>query len=52
MVKYLLNQGAYFCPTPFWENETMSTKQITKKEEPLNLNLAEPSEVAFPVSFC
>ena len=42
-------------PTPFWENETMSTKQITKKEEPLNLNLAEPSEVkslAFPVSFC
>ena len=31
----------------------MPTKKVTKKEEPLNLNLAEPNEVkslAFPVS--
>ena len=34
---------------------TMSTKKVTKKEEPLYLNLAEPNEVkslAFPVSPC
>ena len=34
---------------------TGCTKRVTKKEEPINLNLAEPSEMkayAFPVSLC
>ena len=33
----------------------MPTEKVTKKEEPINLNLEEPSEVkitAFPVSLC
>ena len=44
-VKYII-LGTYF-----WfnlieiENQTVSTKKAAKKEEPLNLNLAEPDKV-------
>ena len=34
---------------------TMSWKTVTRKEEPLNLNFEDPSEVkslAYPVSMC
>ena len=34
------------------KNETVSTKKVTKKEEPLNLNLEEPSEVKKPCISC
>ena len=54
-VKYILS-GTYFCPNSIKiKNQAVSTKNVTKKEEPLNLNLAESSEVkslAFPVSLC
>ena len=44
-VKYILS-GTFFSPTSIKiENQTVSTKKMTKKEEPLNLNLVEPSEV-------
>ena len=43
-VKYILS-GNYFCPSSIKiENQIVSTKKVTKIEEPLNLNLAEPSE--------
>ena len=51
-VKYVLS-GTYFCP--IFENQAVPTKKVTKKQEPVNLNLAESSEVkslAFPVSLC
>ena len=42
-VKYIL-AGTYFCRNSIKiENQTVSTKKLTKREEPLNLNLAEPS---------
>ena len=51
--KYIL-LGNYFCPNSIkTENQAVSTKKVTKKEEPLNLNLADSSEkksLAFPVS--
>ena len=51
-VKCILS-GTYFCPKSIKiENWTASIKKVTKKEEPLNLNFAESSEVknlAFPV---
>ena len=44
-VRYILS-GTYFCPISVKiENKTVSTKRVTKKEKPFNLNLAEPSEV-------
>ena len=44
-VKYI-PLGIYFCPNSIKiENETVSTKKVNKKEEQLNLNLAEPSQV-------
>ena len=54
-VKYIL-PGTHFCPKSIkTENKAVSTKKVTKKEEPINLNLAESSEaksLAFPVSLC
>ena len=54
-VKWIL-PGTYFCPNLIKiKNLTVPTKKVTKKEEPLNLNLAKPSKVktlAFPVSLC
>ena len=54
-VNYILS-GTYFCPNSIKiENQAVSTKKVTKKEEPFNLNLAESKEVkslAFPVSLC
>ena len=54
-LKYVLS-GTYFCPNSIkTENQAVSTKKVTKKEEPLNLNLAESSEVksfAFLISLC
>ena len=51
--KYVLS-GTYFCPNSIkTENKAVLTKKVTKRKEPLNLNLAESSEVkslAFPVS--
>ena len=39
-VKHILS-GTYFCPNSTKiENQAVSTKKVTKKEEPLNLNLA------------
>ena len=53
--KYILSD-TYFSPySSKIETETESTKKVTKKEEPLNLNLAELNEgksLAFPVSLC
>ena len=52
-VKNILSD-TYFCPNSIKiENNTVSTKNVTEKEEPLNLNPAELSEVkklAFLVS--
>ena len=46
----------YFCLNSIkTENQTLPTKKLSKKEEPLNLNYAEPSEVkslTFPVNLC
>ena len=46
----------YFCLYPVKiKNCTVSTKKVTKKEEPLNVNLAELNKVkslAFLVSLC
>ena len=54
-VKYIL-PGTYFCPNSIkTENQAVSTKKVTEKEESLNLNLVESSEVkslAFPISLC
>ena len=39
----------------FQSSKTVSTKNMTKKEEPLKLNLAEPVEIKnliFPVRLC
>ena len=51
--KYILS-GTYFCPNSIKnENKAVLTKKVTKRKDPLNLNLAESSEVkslAFPVS--
>ena len=52
-IKYILSD-TYFCPN-FIKIENKTVSKVTKKEKPLNLNLAEPSEVkslAFLVSFC
>ena len=52
-VKYLLS-CTYWCPNSTkTENQTLSNKKVTKKEKPLNLDLAVSSKVkslAFPVS--
>ena len=38
--------GTYFCPNSIKiKNQAVSTKKVTKKEELLNLNLAESGEV-------
>ena len=54
-VKYILS-GTYFYPNSIKiENQAVSTKKVTKKEEPRNLNLEESNEVkslAFPASLC
>ena len=55
-IKYILS-GTYFCPSSVKiENQAVSAiKNVTKMEEPLNLNLEESSEeknLAFPVSLC
>ena len=52
-VKYIILVN-YSCPNSIdIENQMVSTKKVTKKEEPINLNLGEPREgktLAFPVS--
>ena len=54
-IKYILSD-TYFCLNSIKiEKETVSSKKLTKKEEPMNLNLARPNNVknlAFPVSLC
>ena len=50
---YILS-GTYLWPNSI-KVQVVSTKKVTKKEEQLNLNLAESSEaknIAFPVSLC
>ena len=44
-VEYIL-WSTYFCPNSLKiENQAVSTKRVSKKGEPSNLNLAESSEV-------
>ena len=54
-IKCILSD-TYFCLNSIKiEKETVSSKKLTKKEEPMNLNLAGPNNVknlAFPVSLC
>ena len=52
-VKYILSD-TYFCPKSI-KVENWTVSKVTKKEEPLNLNLAEPSEaksLKFSFSLC
>ena len=54
-VKYTLSDTQFYPNSIKIENQAALTKKVTKKEEPLNLNLEKSSEVkslAFPVSFC
>ena len=44
-IEYIL-WNTYFCPNSLKiENQAVSTKRVSKKGEPFNLNLAESSEV-------
>ena len=52
-VKYILSD-TYLRPNSI-KIENLTVPKVTKKEEPLNLNLAKPSEVkslSFPFSLC
>ena len=54
-VKYILSGTYFYSNSIKIENQAVSTKKVTKKEEPLNLNLEESNEVkslAFPASLC
>ena len=52
-VKYILSD-TYLRPN-YIKIENLTVPKVTKKEKPLNLNLAKPSEVkslSFPFSLC
>ena len=52
-VKYILSDT--YLHLNYIKIESLTVPKVTKKEEPLNLNLAKPSEVkslSFPFSLC
>ena len=54
MKKLYILSGTNLCSSSI-KVQVVSTKKVTKKEEQLNLNLAESSQaksIAFPVSLC